>query len=94
MSALWRELFLPYRSIWAGLSVVWVVIIALWMTEPGTPTRETSRVAPQMAAAVIMEQRRELALVLGEPEGPQPVPPPPSLLPRPHSARRPNIVGV
>jgi hypothetical protein len=91
--ALWQELVWPYRRIWAGLSVVWAGIIALWLTEPGTPARETVRIAPQMAAAVFVEQRRELALVLGETEGPQPVPPQPSL-PRPHSARRPDVVTV
>jgi hypothetical protein len=94
VSALWQELVWPYRSIWAGLSVVWVGIIALWLTEPGTVTRKAVGIAPQMAAAVIVEQRRDLALVLGESEGSQPVPPPQRPLPRPHSARRPNIVGV
>jgi len=92
--ALWQELFWPYRRIWAGLSMVWVGIIALWLTEPGTPTHESVRVAPQMAAAVIVEQRRELALVLGETEGSQPVPPPQPPLPRPRSARRPNVAAV
>jgi hypothetical protein len=96
LAALWRELFWPYRRIWAGLSVVWVGIIALRLTEPGTPVRETVRVTPQMAATVIMEQRRELALVLGETGGPQvALPPPPQpALPRPRSERRPNIVAV
>jgi hypothetical protein len=92
--ALWQDLILPYRRIWTGLSVVWVGIIALWLTEPGKPARETVRVTPQMAAAVIVEQRRELALVLGESEGPQPVPPPQLPLPRPHSARRTNAAVV
>jgi hypothetical protein len=91
---LWQELVWPCRRIWVGLSVVWVGIIALWLTEPGTAVRETVRVAPQMAAAVIVEQRRELALALGESEVPQPVPQPQPSLPRPHSARRPDTVTV
>jgi hypothetical protein len=96
LAAFWQELFWPYRRIWTGLSVVWVGIIALRLTEPGTAVRETVRVTPQMAAAVIVEQRRELALVLGDTGGPQvALPPPPQpALPRPRSERRSDIFAV
>lgn len=94
VAALWQELFLPYRRIWAGLAVVWVGIIVLHVSEPGTAAHETVPVTPQMATAVIAEQRRELALVFGEGDGPQVALPPQVPLPRPRSERRPDICTV
>ncbi len=92
--ALWQELVLPYRRIWSGLAVVWVGILALWVTEPGAAAQKTVRVAPQMAAAVIMEQRRELALVLGENGSSQVALPSPPPLPRPRSEQRQSFITV
>jgi hypothetical protein len=91
---LWQELVWPSRRIWAGIAAVWVVIIALRMTEPGTAVQATAGFAPQTMVAVLSEQRRELAQLLGENSVPQPALPPQPLPQRPRSERRANAVAV
>lgn len=85
----------PHPKAWAGLAAVWVVIAGLRMTEPGKPVRETAKIAPPTAVAVLTEQRRELAQLLGDYNDSEPVLAPHQLLPpRPRSERRTNAAAV
>jgi len=91
--ALWRELVLPSRRIWAGLTACWVVLAVANLSMNGhSPVRMAkSSPSPEMILAY-RQQETLLAELIGanEPriaEGPK-------LLPQPRSQRRREIFVV
>jgi len=90
----WRELILPRPQAWAGLAVIWVVILALKFS-----TRDASHVAgrtssvPPEIMAELKQQKHLFAELAGIPQLSD-VKPSKPFLPRPRSARRCEIFAV
>lgn len=58
--AVWRELILPARRVWAGLAAVWLVIVAVNLAEFTHETRQMAKLKPEtveLLAAWRQQQR-------------------------------------
>lgn len=81
---LWAELIWPCRRVWAGLAVVWIVLLGVQLDTPWSP-EAAPRVTSSADLAAALEQRRQLLAELFRP------PPPPAEPPkRPPQARAPD----
>jgi hypothetical protein len=74
--ALWRELVLPSRRVWAGLACAWVLIAVLNLASAEPATKAVSQAKPPSGEELraLIEQRRMLAQLIGplsEPVYPQ-----------------------
>lgn len=84
---LWQELVLPIRPLLAGLSVAWVLILALHLTARGPATERRTQSLPPSIAREAVEQQRILTSLLGlRPTEPAE----PTELPQPRSERPPS----
>ena len=65
--ALWRELVLPSRRIWAGLACAWVLIAVLNLASAEPATKAVSQAKPRSGEELraLIEQRRMLAQLIG-----------------------------
>ena len=65
--ALWRELVLPSRRIWAGLACAWVLIAVLNLASAEPTTKVVSQMKPPSSEELraLIEQRRMLAQLIG-----------------------------
>ena len=65
--ALWRELVLPSRRIWAGLACAWVLIAVLNLASAESTTKVVSQVKPPSSEELraLIEQRRMLVQLIG-----------------------------
>jgi hypothetical protein len=65
--ALWRELVLPSRRIWAGLACAWVLIVVLNLASAEPTTKVVSQSKPRSSEELraLIEQRRMLAQLIG-----------------------------
>ena len=85
---LWQELFRPYRHVWAGLAVSWLVLwgINLGLADaPKTAMNSHPASAPAMFQA--LEEQRQILAELIPPGSSQPAEPP-RRNPRPRSERQ------
>src|SRR5512137_2015233 len=65
---LWQDMFWPWRRVWAGVAVAWLVILGMALAGGGTPESRLARTPspdPQVLAA-LREQERLLAQMLGQ----------------------------
>ncbi len=65
LELLWQELVLPIRPLLAGLSVVWVLILALHLTTRGPSTHGGTQPLPTSIAREVAAQQRILSALLG-----------------------------
>ena len=87
---LWCELIWPCRRTWAGLAVVWVVILAVNIAaRDPLPVREAHKAvpAPRSILLALKEQEQLLAELTG-PLPPRQVEKPKATAPQPRSQRR------
>ncbi len=68
---LWRELFLPYRRTWAGVGMIWLVLLAANFGN----SREAEYTGPSVSSADVMAVRELERQLLAELLHPQPVEP-------------------
>jgi len=75
--AWWREWLWPSPQAWAGLAVVWLIILALNMTGSSRSSSDMAKQAtPVPVDAGLSTQRRELARLLDKDNFSEPVPVP------------------
>lgn len=68
VARLWLELIWVNRGFWAGLSAVWLLIIALnQAAAEGVPTGPAGSMADVPAMLAIVQEQKRLALDLSEP---------------------------
>ena len=65
LELLWQELVLPIRPLLAGLSVVWVLILALHLTTRGPSAHGGTQPLPPSIAREVAAQQRLLSALLG-----------------------------
>jgi hypothetical protein len=65
LELLWQELVLPIRPLLAGLSVVWVLILALHLTTRGPSAHGGTQPLPTSIAREVAAQQRLLSALLG-----------------------------
>lgn len=95
---LWQELVLPIRPLLAGMSVAWVLILALHLTTRAPSTQRRTQPLPPSIAREAVAQQRILTSLLGlrppqsvdraeptEPDQPRSVRPPSGQLHRRHA---------
>jgi hypothetical protein len=86
---LWLELFFPCRRIWVGLAAVWILIVAVNLSQRDpaeTMARKSSPPSPEMILT-FRQQELLLAELIG-PNETQAAEPPKTFSPRPSSERR------
>jgi hypothetical protein len=69
---LWQEMFSPWRRVWAGVAVTWVVILGLGLATGDMPRAASTgpRSANPEVLAVLQQQEQLLSQLLGR-EAPQ-----------------------
>lgn len=74
LGILWQELVQPIRPLLAGLSVVWVLILALHLTTRGPSANGGTQPLPTSIAREVAAEQRLLSALLGlrPPESPEP----------------------
>lgn len=74
---LWQELVLPIRTLLAGLSIAWALILALHLTSRGPSTERVPHALPPSFVREIAAQQRILTALLGlrPAEAPEPAEP-------------------
>ncbi len=65
LELLWQELVMPIRPLLAGLSVVWVLILALHLTTRGPSADVGTQPLPPSIAREVAAQQRLLSALLG-----------------------------
>lgn len=92
LEVLLQELVLPIRPLLAGLSVVWVLILALHLATRGPAADDSSLPLPPSIAREVAAQQRVLSALLGlrpseapEPTAPRNTRPPSGHLHRPNA---------
>jgi len=86
---LWLELIWPCRRIWTGLAAVWILIIAVNLSQRD-PAEMMARKSPPPSPEMILTFRQQemlLAELIG-PNEPRIAEPPKTFSPRPSSERR------
>jgi hypothetical protein len=86
---LWLELVWPCRRIWTGLAAVWILIIAVNLSQRD-PAEMMARKSPPPSPEMILTFRQQemlLAELIG-PNEPRIAEPPKTFTPRPSSERR------
>jgi hypothetical protein len=83
---LWRELICPCRRAWAGLVVVWLLLLAANVEMKAGAVAGRSSVPTREIALALAEEQRVLAELL-QPNPPPPAAEPPRANPRPRSER-------
>ena len=84
----WREMIRPYRRVWAGLAVAWVLLLAVNVSmrdEAGGPARKSPS-TPGMIAA-LKDQQKTLSELLGDQAALPEVDRPRVYLPKPRTER-------
>jgi hypothetical protein len=92
LQAIWRELILPSRRIWAGLAAVWLLlfVVNFSMQDRSQLTMAKASTPAEMAATVHQEQEL-LAQLLG-PDEPVAAEPQKKYVPRPSSWRQMEVL--
>ena len=87
-----HEVFWPWRRVWAGLAVVWILLLAanVSMHKPSQVVAAKSNPTPEMIQA--WRQQEQLLVELIGPNETRAAAPPKSFLPRPSSERRIEIL--
>jgi hypothetical protein len=91
----WRELIWPCRRIWAGLAVVWLVIVAANVSlvdHPRTVATKSPRPSVEMILA-FWRQERSLGELIDRRPSP-PVAPPKPAVPQPRSQRHTEFLSA
>jgi hypothetical protein len=87
LGKIWRELILPSRRIWAGLAAVWVLLLAVNLSQRDHPEAPMAKAStPAEMAASFQEQQELLAQLIG-PNEPAVAEPQKKYVPRPSSWR-------
>ncbi len=93
-----REFLLPLRWHLAGMSALWLLAALLSIDRASTPsqTAKASSPSPQMAAATLFENRRQLAEMINSPtdDTAPPTTAPQPFIPRRRSAIQPSTIAV
>lgn len=88
----WRELILPSRRIWAGLAAVWLVLVAVNLSQRDhSPTGKVVAAAPMMS---FQEQQRWFNELFADRALPMNADRPKTFLPQPSSQRQMEILMV
>jgi hypothetical protein len=82
---LWRELILPSRRIWAGLAAVWVLLIAVNVSQRDPSTAAITTAASAPAMMTFRDQQRLLNELLADRAVPLVAEKPKSFLPKPRT---------
>jgi hypothetical protein len=91
---LWQELVWPCRRTWAGLAVIWLLLLAanIEMKGPSVMALGDHSVPTAEVVRSFAEQQRLLAELLQPPASPPPAPPRPNPQPRSERPRATRIV--
>src|SRR5437867_13276022 len=72
----WGESIWPYRRVWLGLAVVWILIAAVKLGTSETRSARTTRSQPNRAVLAALQDQRRLISQLLEPAAPARASPP------------------
>jgi hypothetical protein len=86
--AVWRELIWPSRRIWAGLAVVWLVLLAANFSMRDHSKIKTANSPPSPEVIMAFRQQQQLLSELIGPDDPPVARPQRTYSPRPASERR------
>ena len=86
---IWREVFWPWRRVWAGLAAVWLVILAgnLSLREPSPAITARSAAPSQEAIDWFRDQQKILAELLADHSAPRDAERQKLLSPKPRTER-------
>ncbi len=93
----WRAWLWPCPAAWAGVAAAWCLILALHLATARTAESSVSQNAPPPVPLLAWIAFRDQDRLLPDSPAPRnlaPRPPPPAVLPQPHSRRPPGTFAV
>jgi hypothetical protein len=87
-NAIWRELIWPARRVWAGLAVVWLLILAVNVSMRDHSEIKVAKSTPSPEVIMAFRQQQQLLNELIGPDDPPVAEAPKTYSPRPASERR------